>query len=165
MRKSSTSNCTVAIEVIECELKPFGCPKKLPRMSMRQHMQDHCNEHIKLMKQACEQSSSKVSLLTDNVNLLEKERMGMEKKYQTLRTRFDQVTMEANIMSEEVQSLHVQFQRYRYVLGLSIILALLIGIFLQYLYPVIFVKFVLPVLILSTLFLGICACYVYLSSR
>lgn len=281
--------CTMAVEAIECELKPFGCSIKLPRMSMHQHMQYYCKEHIELMKKAYKDSSSKVSLLTDKINLLEieglqfhteketelkevrascslltktidllkqecvqketeleevnascslltkkvdlleKERVqfyeekvvefkemraqysllegrlqsekdatkernlaiwqilqasdmepcdperlddqllmdilvSKEKKHQTLRTRFDQVTTEVNIMSEKVQSLHVQSQRYKYALGLSIILGLLIGIFLQYLYPVIFVKFILPVLILSILFLGICACYVCLSS-
>ena len=157
--------CTVAVEVIECDLKPFGCPKKLPRMNMRQHMKDDCNQHISLMKLAYKQSSSKVDFLTNKFSVLEKERTGMEEKHQTLRTRFDQVIKQVNIIkSERAQSLQAQSQRHKYALGLSLTLGLLIGIFLQYLHPVIFVKFVLPVVILSLLFLGICACYVYLSS-
>jgi tetrahydromethanopterin S-methyltransferase subunit G len=152
--------CTVAAEVIECELKPFGCPQKLPRMNMSQHMQDHCNEHVKLLKRAYKHSFSKV-------NLLEKDQVDMEKKYQTLTTRFDQLNTEVNnIRKEKAQSLRVQSLLYKCAIGLSIILGLLIGIFLQYVYPVhmIFVKLVLPAVVLSVSFLGICGCYVYLSS-
>ena len=213
--------CTVAVEVIACELQPFGCRQKLPRMNMSQHMQDYCSEHVKLLKQANEQSSSEVNRLTNEidllekdrmgmekkyqqsssevnrltnkvdllekdrmgmekkyqqsssevnrltneVDLLEKDRMGMEKKYQTLRTRFDQIKMEVNnIHNEKAQSLRVQSLHYKCAIGLSIILGLLFGVLLQYLYPVIFVKLVLPAVVLSILFLSICACYVCLSS-
>ena len=157
--------CTVAVEVIACELKPFGCHQKLPRMSMSQHMQDYCNEHVRLLKQANEQSSSEINCLTNEVDLLEKDRMGMEEKYQTLRTRFDQIKMEVNnIHNEKAQSLRIQSLHYMYAIGLSIILGLLFGVLLQYLYPVIFVKLVLPAVVLSILFLSICACYVCLSS-
>ena len=52
-------------------------------------------------------------------------------------------------------------------IDLLIILGLLIGIFLQYLYPVIFVTLVLPARVLSILILGICVCYeiVYLGIK
>ena len=35
----------VVNEVIDCELKPFGCSEKLPRMNIHRHMQDRCKEH------------------------------------------------------------------------------------------------------------------------
>ena len=47
----------MANEVIDCELKPFGCSEKLPRMNIHRHMQDRCKEHIELVKQAYEKSS------------------------------------------------------------------------------------------------------------
>ena len=157
--------CMVAVEVIACELKPFGCRQKLPRMSMSQHMQDSCNEHVKLLKQANEQSSSEVNCLANKVNLLEENQVDREKKYQILRTAFNQMKTEVNnLRNEKAQILRVQ---YKYAIDLSIILGLLIGIFLQYLYPVIFVTLVLPAIVLSILILGICVCYdiVYLGIK
>ena len=53
------------------------------------------------MEEKYQQSSSKVELLTNKVNLLGKERTGMEKKYQCLRTRFDQVTTQVNVVRSE----------------------------------------------------------------
>ena len=101
--------CTVAVEVIACELKPFGCRQKLPRMNMSQHMQDYCNEHVRLLKEANMQSSSEVNRLTNKVNLLEKDQVDMQIKYQTLSTTFNQTRMEVNnLRKEKAQHLRVQ---------------------------------------------------------
>ena len=59
--------CIVANEVIDCELKPFACSEKLPRMNIHRHMQDHCKEHIELVKQAYEKLSSEVCVLAKKI--------------------------------------------------------------------------------------------------
>ena len=101
--------CAVAVEMIECELKEFGCSEKFPRMNMQQHMQDHCKEHIKLMKQAYKQSSSKVSLLTDKVYLLEKEglqfRTEKELELKEMRVSCGLLTNKCSLLTKKVDLL------------------------------------------------------------
>ena len=217
--------CTVANEVIDCELKPFGCSEKVSRRNISRHMQDYCREHIELVKQAYEKSSSKNIFLAKKVDLLEKKRiqfrkeketelievgasyhlledrlqteknktkkknmalwqilqgshteypegddqflidalLDKENRYQVLKIELDDLRREIRVTSEEVQRLRIQAQRYKCTIGLSILIMLLVGIFLQYLFPVIFVELVLPAIVLSILFFSICACYVYFS--
>ena len=191
--------CIVANEVIDCELKPFGCSEKLPRMNIHRHMQDRCKEHIELVKQAYEKLSSEVCVLAKKIELLEKGRVQViketeaeikkmreacsslenrlqterdetkkrnmalwqilqgshteysegddqlliatlldkDKEHQDLMTNLDEVSREISAKSEEVQRLQVQVQHYKYVIAWSILLMLLVGIFLQYIFPMI----------------------------
>lgn len=75
--------------------------------------------------------------LTKKVDLLEKERIQFceekEAKLEEARANCSRITREMEVVSGEVQ----RSQHYRYAKGLSVLVGLLIGIFLQYLFPAI----------------------------
>lgn len=74
--------CTVASEVIACELEPFGCTKRVSRMNMDSHMEENHRQHIDLLKQAIEKSTAEVATLhNDNAELkAEKELICLKKE-------------------------------------------------------------------------------------
>ena len=79
--RQHVGGCTMANEIVECELELFGCSGKVPRMKMKLHMEENHQEHVDLLKEAVKISNAEVAdLRNDNSQLKEEnQRLQTEK--------------------------------------------------------------------------------------
>ena len=123
--------CTVASEVIACELEPFGCSKRVSRMNMDSHMEGSHRQHVDLLKEAIEMSTAEVAKVrVDNAKLKEEKELiytEKETEFVMLALQYERKVQEANDISQlweqicehketEIMELKTQLESYEHKL-------------------------------------------------